>query len=91
MQKCLDADPAKRFRDAGEVAAALEPSRALRWWLAAAAAVLLAAVSGLVTFERATAPQESMQLALLPLEGRTRRAGAGTMSYRAMRPRNWRT
>src|SRR5580704_9047997 len=33
VQKCLDADPADRFRDAGEVAAALEPSRALRWWL----------------------------------------------------------
>ena len=46
VQKCLDADPAKRFRDAGEVAAALEPSRALRWWLAAAAAVVLAARLG---------------------------------------------
>ena len=68
VRKCLDADPAQRFADAGEVAKALEPSRALRWWLAAAAAVVLAAVSGLVTFQRATAPQESVNLALLPLE-----------------------
>jgi tetratricopeptide (TPR) repeat protein/TolB-like protein len=68
VQKCLDSDPAKRFRDAGEVAAALEPSRALRWWLAAAAAVVLAVISGLITFQRATAPRESVSLALLPLE-----------------------
>lgn len=68
VQKCLAADPAERFRDGGEVAPALEPSHSLRWWLAAAAAVLLAVVSGLVTFQRATAPQESVSLALLPLQ-----------------------
>jgi len=68
VRKCLEADPANRFRDASEVAAAVEPSRALRWWLAAAAAVALAAISGLVTFERATAPQQSVNLALLPLQ-----------------------
>jgi serine/threonine protein kinase len=66
-QKCVDADPAKRFRDAGEVATALEPSRTLRWWLAAAAAVVLAAMVGLITFQRATMPRESMTLAMLPL------------------------
>jgi serine/threonine protein kinase len=66
-QKCVDADPGKRFRDAGEVAAALEPSRALRWWLAAAAAVVLAAIVGLITFQRATMPRESITLAMLPL------------------------
>jgi eukaryotic-like serine/threonine-protein kinase len=68
VQKCLDPDPAKRFRDASEVASALEPSRTLRWWLAAAAAVLLAVISGLVTFQRATAPQESVRLAVLPFQ-----------------------
>jgi tetratricopeptide (TPR) repeat protein len=68
VQKCLDPDPAKRFLDASEVAAALEPSRTLRWWLAAAAAVVLAAVSGLVTFQRATAPKETVRLALLPFQ-----------------------
>ena len=70
VQKCLDPDPAKRFSDAAEVAVALKPSHALRWWLVAAAAVVLAAVSGLITFERATAPKESISLAMLPLEAR---------------------
>jgi eukaryotic-like serine/threonine-protein kinase len=68
VRRCLDADPARRYRDATEVERALEPSRARWWWLAAAAAVLLALVSGLVTFQRATAPQESMRLAVLPLQ-----------------------
>jgi eukaryotic-like serine/threonine-protein kinase len=68
VQRCLNPDPARRFRDAGDVAAALEPSRALRWWLAAAAAVVLAAVSGLVTYEWYTGPPESVRLALLPLQ-----------------------
>jgi serine/threonine protein kinase len=68
LQKCLDPDPARRFLDAGEVATALEPSRALRWWLAAAAALLLAVVSGLFTFQRATAPKETVRLALLPFQ-----------------------
>jgi Flp pilus assembly protein TadD len=71
LQKCLNADPAKRYRDAGEVATALEPSRAMRWWLAAAAAVVLAAIVGLIAFQRATAPQESVTLAMLPLEAGT--------------------
>ena len=68
LQTCLDADLAKRYLNAGEVAAALEPSRALRWWLAAAAAVALAAISGLITFQRATAPKETVRLALLPFQ-----------------------
>jgi eukaryotic-like serine/threonine-protein kinase len=68
LQKCLDPDPARRYLDASEVTTALEPSRTLRWWLAAAAAVVLAVVSGLVTFQRATAPRESVRLAVLPFE-----------------------
>jgi len=68
IQKCLDPDPARRFQDAGEVAVALEPSRAMRWWLVAAAAVLLAVVSALVTFQRATAPKQTVRLALLPFQ-----------------------
>jgi tetratricopeptide (TPR) repeat protein len=68
LQRCLDPDPAKRFPDASEVALALEPSRAPRWWLAAAGAILLAVVSGWVTFQRATAPRESIRLAVLPFE-----------------------
>ena len=53
----------------------------MRWWLAAAAAVLLAVVSGLVTFQRATAPQESLSLAMLPLEGRTGRSRTGRSCF----------
>jgi serine/threonine protein kinase len=68
VQKCLDPDLSKRFPEAAEVALALEPSRALRWWLAAAAGVLLAAISGLVTFQRATAPKQTVRLALQPFQ-----------------------
>ncbi len=68
VEQCLEADPARRYLDAGEVGRAIEPSRTLRWWLAAAAAILLAAVSGLVTFQRATAPRDTIRLAMLPVE-----------------------
>jgi serine/threonine protein kinase/tetratricopeptide (TPR) repeat protein len=62
---CLQADPARRFRSAQEVGQALAP-RSRRWMLAAAATVLLAAISGLVTYQRTTAPAETVRLALLP-------------------------
>jgi Flp pilus assembly protein TadD len=68
VRRCLDPDPARRFRDAGEVAAALEPAHSRRWWLGAAAAAVLAVVSGVVTYQRATAPKESLRLAVLPVE-----------------------
>ena len=68
LERCLDPDPAKRFRDGGQVAAAFEPSRSRLWWMAAAAAVVLAAVSGAVTYQRATAPTEVIRLAMLPLD-----------------------
>ncbi|MGA3007681.1 MAG: tetratricopeptide repeat protein [Opitutaceae bacterium] len=69
LQRCLDPDPSRRFRDAGEVAAVIEPAPWRRWWMAAAAAIVLAAAaSGIVTYQRATAPKESIRLAMLPLE-----------------------
>jgi serine/threonine protein kinase/predicted Zn-dependent protease len=72
LRRCLDPDPARRFQDAVEVAAALDASRLRRRWTRAAAAIVLAAialaaVSGVVTYERATAPKESVRLAMLPL------------------------
>jgi serine/threonine protein kinase len=88
LEKCLDPDPAKRFRDAGEVAVALEPSRALRWWLAAAAAVLLAAISGLVTFQRATAPKQTVRLALLPFQSIPDQSSPDTADVAAELSRN---
>jgi tetratricopeptide (TPR) repeat protein len=46
---------------------ALEPPHSRRWLIGVVAAVLLAAaVSGLVTFRRTTAPRETVRLALLP-------------------------
>jgi tetratricopeptide (TPR) repeat protein len=78
VRTCLDPAPEKRFLDASEVAVALEPSRAWKWWLAAAAAVALAAGVGAITYEGATAPQESIRLALLPLE-----AGPGASAQAA--------
>ncbi len=69
LQRCLDADPARRYRDAGEVAAALEPPLWKRWWMPAVAALFLAAaISGTITWQRATAPAESIHLAMLPLQ-----------------------
>jgi serine/threonine protein kinase/Flp pilus assembly protein TadD len=68
LARCLDPDPSKRCPGAVQVAQALEPKHTWRWWLAAAAAVALAAGVGTITYQRATAPQESIRLALLPLE-----------------------
>jgi tetratricopeptide (TPR) repeat protein len=67
VARCLNSDPAERFQSASQVADALTPvSR--RWVLGAAAATLLAVASGIVTYRQATAPKESVRLALLPLE-----------------------
>jgi len=67
VDRLLDPDPARRFHSADEVAHALAP-RSRRWILAAAAAVVLAAISGIVTYQGATAPAETVRLALLPFE-----------------------
>ena len=68
LQRCLDPDPARRFRDADAVAQALAPPRTRRWFLAAAAAAVLAVVTGAVTYQRTAAPRESVRLAVLPFE-----------------------
>jgi Flp pilus assembly protein TadD/TolB-like protein len=68
LARCLDGDPSRRYHDADEVAAALGPSHSRRWLLAAAAAAVLAVVSGVVTYQRATTPRESVRLAILPFE-----------------------
>jgi hypothetical protein len=67
LRRCLEPDPVKRFRDGGEVAAAIEPGRGLRWWMEGAAAVALAAIFGLAIWW-ATLPKESRRLAMLPIE-----------------------
>jgi len=68
LARCLDPDPVRRFKDAEEVIQALGPSRTRRWFLAAAAAVVLAVASGVITYQGATAPKENIRLAVLPFE-----------------------
>jgi serine/threonine protein kinase len=68
IARCLDADASRRYRDGGEVAAALSPAKALRWWLAAAAVIAAASVSVWIANYRASLPQETVRLAMLPLE-----------------------
>jgi serine/threonine protein kinase/tetratricopeptide (TPR) repeat protein len=68
LVRCLEPEPGRRFRSVEEVARTLEPSHSGRWWLAAAAAAALVIASVLVTYEKATPPRESVQLAMLPLE-----------------------
>jgi tetratricopeptide (TPR) repeat protein len=87
LARCLDPDPAKRFPGAVQVARALEPSRTWRWWLAVAAtAAALAAGVWTIASERAAAPQESVRLAMLPLDASPEASGpAATVSQDAAR------
>ncbi len=66
---CLEADPARRFQSAGAVARAIGPSRTRKWYLTAAAAAVLAIASGVITYQEATAPPETVRLAVLPFSG----------------------
>ncbi|HUJ50242.1 MAG TPA: serine/threonine-protein kinase, partial [Bryobacteraceae bacterium] len=68
LSRCLNANPAMRFRDGGEVAQALVPSRSRRWFVAAAAAAMIAIVTSVFTYERAMGPRQSWRLAMLPLQ-----------------------
>jgi tetratricopeptide (TPR) repeat protein/TolB-like protein len=66
LEKCLRPDPADRYANARHIAQAFEPRPFRRWFLAAAAAVLVAAMTGVVTYRQATAPKEVVRLAMLP-------------------------
>jgi tetratricopeptide (TPR) repeat protein len=76
LSRCLDADPRRRFQSAEQIAQALAPP-SRRWIPAAVLAVLVALITGLVTYERAVAPTETVRLAMLPLEA-DGSAGTGT-------------
>jgi tetratricopeptide (TPR) repeat protein len=67
LARCLDPDPGRRFQTANQVARALAPP-SRRWLLAAAAAVVLALVTGVAAYQRAAAPRETVHLALLPFK-----------------------
>jgi tetratricopeptide (TPR) repeat protein/tRNA A-37 threonylcarbamoyl transferase component Bud32 len=68
LARCLDPDPARRYQSADEVVKAFAPSHSRRWFLAAAAAVLLVGLSTLITLQRVKAPRQIVHLAVLPFE-----------------------
>ncbi|HUA19839.1 MAG TPA: protein kinase [Bryobacteraceae bacterium] len=67
LGRCLEPDPKRRFQTGDEVAQALAPVHSRSWFLPAAAAAVLAVLTGLVTYQRTTTSPESVRLALLPL------------------------
>jgi len=66
VERCLHEDPARRFASADHITRSLFP-RTRRWVAAAAVAVALAAGSAVGAHRLASAPQETVRLALLPL------------------------
>ncbi|HTR34699.1 MAG TPA: protein kinase [Bryobacteraceae bacterium] len=68
LARCLEPNPERRFQIVDEVVQALAPASSRRWFLPASAALVLAAITGAVTYQRATAPAESVRLAVLPFE-----------------------
>jgi len=68
LQRCLEPDPGQRSQTGDEVALALAPVHRRPWFLAAAAAAVLAIFTGLVTYQHATTPPESLRLAMLPFQ-----------------------
>jgi tetratricopeptide (TPR) repeat protein len=66
VAKCLAEEPKNRYATATQIAQAFEPPRTRRWFLMAAAAVLVATITGVVTYQRATAPKDVVRLAILP-------------------------
>ncbi len=68
LLRCLDPDPARRFGNGDAVALALDPQRPRRWVLAAIAAAILVVASAAVIWQWPSVPQETVRLAVLPLE-----------------------
>ncbi len=68
INRCLAEVPEDRYSSAVEVARAFEPTQTRRWFLITAAALLVAVLTGVVTYQRATAPKEVVRLAMLPFE-----------------------
>ncbi|MEO8052167.1 MAG: serine/threonine-protein kinase, partial [Acidobacteriota bacterium] len=66
VAKCLAADPQDRYATATLISQAFEPPRTRRWFLMAAAAILVAAITGVITYQGAAAPKEVVRLAMLP-------------------------
>jgi serine/threonine protein kinase len=74
IAKCLDSEPAQRFRDAAEVDSALKPSRFGRVLLLGAGALALAIIASFITYERSQTHPQLIRLAVLPFTADTRTA-----------------
>jgi serine/threonine protein kinase len=68
IDRCLEQQPELRYPGGAELADALAPKPVFRWWMAIAAAVIIAAISGITAYTRAPGPRESIRLALMPVE-----------------------
>lgn len=66
LTRCLADAPSERYQSGVEVARAFEPSPTPRRVLVGAAAALVAIITGVVTYQRATAPRDVVRLAMLP-------------------------
>ncbi len=66
VARCLAKDPHDRYPSGSEVVQALQPTHTRRWVLLSAAAAVVAVLTGVVTYQRATAPKEVVRLAMLP-------------------------
>ena len=64
LTRCVAVEPQARYPSAVEVARALEPTSTRRWTLIALAAVLAAAITGVLTYQSATAPRQKVRLTL---------------------------
>jgi tetratricopeptide (TPR) repeat protein/tRNA A-37 threonylcarbamoyl transferase component Bud32 len=62
IETCLQPDPTRRFKDAGEVLSALGPSRLRVPLLLSAAAAVLAVIVAVATYLIATAPGQTVRL-----------------------------
>lgn len=67
VARCLDPDPERRIHGAAGVAQSLFPVKR-RWFVGAVAAAVLALGSGVAAYKVATAPTQTVRLAVLPLE-----------------------
>src|SRR5262249_41687103 len=66
LERCLEEDPARRYRGVEEIGEALAP-HPRRWLWTAATALALAAVTGTVIYLRMAMPPETVRLAVPPL------------------------
>jgi len=68
LSRCLEPDAARRYQTGDQVVQALATAHSRSWILPAAAAAVLAILSGLVTYQRATASSEAVRVAVLPFQ-----------------------